>query len=451
MTKTKAALLIFFVSFIVYSNSLAGEFVWDDQYFVVKNTAIRSLKTPSAFFTNPTTAAFGGLSEDVYRPLTTLSYAVNYRFNKLNSFGYHLVNVLLHSANAILLFLLLYCIMGDILLSFFAALFFAVHPIQTEAVAWISGRSSVQFLLFYLASLLLYIKYSRAGKPVFIILSILSFVVALFSKEMAVTLPLVLILYDAHFEKKGTVRRNIAAYAPYFILSAFFIMTRAFLLQRVSQCGWWGGGAFFTFISMTKAAIDYIKILVFPAKLCAFYYIVPSRSIFDPGVMFSIAALFCLLVSIPFIFKRLKILSFAILWFFVTMLPVSNIVPLKAIMAERFLYLPSIGFCLAMVILMDRGCAALKGKIRSITVLALTLLIIGYSAKTVARNDEWARFDSISKSIIAASPSNPWGLVSVGLAEVDRGKYESAIDLFKKAIAVSQIFLLSTVVIRRDF
>ena len=106
--KIKAVLLIFFVCIVVYSNSLGGEFVYDDEYFVVKNINIRNIRNLPYFFINPAAVAFAELSQDVYRPVTTSSYAIDYFVWRLNSFGYHLVNVIFHAFNAILLFLFLY-------------------------------------------------------------------------------------------------------------------------------------------------------------------------------------------------------------------------------------------------------------------------------------------------------------------------------------------------------
>lgn len=421
--RTKAIFLILFLTLAVYSNSLGGEFVSDDEYFVVKNVNIRSLKNIPDFFSNRSAVAFTDLSFDVYRPVATLSYAVDYFLWKLNVFGYHLVNVLLHSFNAILLFIFLYALFGDIWIALFASLFFALHPVQTEVVSWISGRSSILFMLFYLSALLLYVR----GK---ILPSLALFTVSLFSKEMAVTLPFLLVAYDIHFPNKEPVRRRIYRYIPYFIAVAVFVLVRALVLKRVSQCGWWGDSPYHTFLSMSAVFLDYIKILILPVKQCAFYVTRICTTISDPKAMLGLALLLASLGSVPLIFRRSRKISFFVCWFFITILPVSNIVPLKALMAERFLYIPSIGFCVILA-------AMLKKQRRQIATAAAVSIIIIYGFLTVIRNEDWRSPVRLAKSIIKVFPHNTWGYSCLGSAYLGDGNYAEAEKALKKAIALS--------------
>ena len=422
--RTKAILLVFFLTFIVYSNSLGGKFVSDDEYFVVKNVNIKSLRNAPDFFLNRSAVAFADLSLDVYRPVTTLSYALDYFFWKLNTFGYHIVNVLFHSSNAALLCVFLYALFGDIWIAVFASLFFALHPVQTEVVAWISGRSSVLCLFFYLSALLLYIR----GR---ILPSLALFAVSLFAKEMAITLPILLVAYDLHFPKEEPSRRKIYGYIPYFAIVAAFILVRALVLKRVSQCGWWGGNPYYTFLSMSVSFLDYIKLLILPVKLCAFYITSVYTTVFHPKVLTGILLLAASLLSIPLVFKRSKRISFFICWFFITILPVSNIVPLKALMAERFLYIPSIGFCVILA-------AVLRRQKKAIAMAAAVSIVVIYSLLTMARNEDWRSPVLLAKSVIRVSPQNTWGYSCLGSAYLGDENYKEAEKALKKAIALSQ-------------
>lgn len=438
--KVKAALLIFILTIIVYSNSLGGEFVYDDEYFIVKNIAIRNLANIPLFFVKGSAVAFGGLSKDVYRPLTTVSCAIDYFLWKLNTFGYHLTNAFFHATDAVLLFVLLCLIFGDTALALCASLLFAFHPVQVEAVTWISGRSSVLFLFFYLASFIYYILATRGPRRGLYLLSVSLFAAAVFSKEMAVTLPLLLVVYDMHFFSKDRLRSKVARYAPYFAISFLFVAVKALLMERVSQCGWWGGSPYYTFLTMTKVVVEYIKLLFVPMKLCAFYAMPISRSMLETRVWTSIILLGLLAASLPYIFKKSRKASFAIWWFFVTFLPVSNIIPLKALMAERFLYLPSIGFCILMaVIIMRIKSVRIPGILENGRVIAAIMaiaLVAAYSARTIARNEEWQSAVTMSKSIIAVSPLNPWGYTSLGAAYLGTKQYDRAVPPLKKAIAL---------------
>ena len=422
--RTKSILLVFFLIFVVYSNSLGGEFVSDDEYFVVKNINVKSLANIRDFFANRSAMAFADLALDVYRPVTTLSYAIDYSIWKLNTFGYHLVNVFFHSFNSILLLILLYAIFEDIWIAVFASLFFALHPVQTEVVSWISGRSSVLFLFFYLSALILYIR----GK---ILPSLALFAASLFSKEMAVTLPLLLIAYDAHFPKGVSVTRRAIKYLPYFVLVAAFILIRALVLKRVSQCGWWGDSPYYTFLCMAVSFLDYIKVLALPIGQCAFYITNIYTTVFHPKVLLGLVLLAISLLSVPIAFRKYRRASFFICWFFITILPVSNIVPLKAFTAERFLYIPSIGFCVLLAMLLNKQKKAVA------TALAVAI-VVTYSVLTMRRNEDWKDPVLLAKSIIKVSPQNSWAYTCLGSAYLGDEKYPDAEKALKKALALSR-------------
>ncbi len=439
--KLKAIVLIFLVSLIIYSNSLAGQFVWDDEYFIVKNRFIRSVSNFPLFFTYSPTIALGGLSKDIYRPLVTLSYAVDYSLWGLNSFGYHLTNVIIHSLNGMLLFLLLYLIFDKISLAFFTSLLFISHPIETETVSWISGRSNLLFLLFYLLSLFFYIKFSKRHKKNFYIISLISFALSLFSKEMAISLPLILVTYDIHFSKSENFKKRVLKYIPYFLLMLFYLIIRTSLLKRISQMGWWGDSPYYTILTMSKVTIDYIKILFWPKQLCANYFVPISVSPVETKVFLSLVFLIFLFICLPFIFKRSKKTSFGIWWFFTTMLPVSNIIPLKALMAERFLYLPSIGLCMILAFFIDwlnKEIGFLNRKGIFIAVPLTVIIILGYSVRTFIRNEDWKDTLTISKRTIEANPLNAWALTSFGGYLLEEEKYTEAIKNLKKAILISK-------------
>lgn len=438
----KAALLLFVFTLIIYSNSLGGEFVYDDDYFIVKNVHIRNLENIPSFFVNPSAVAFAELAQDVYRPLTTISYAFDYRLWGLDTFGYHLENVLLHALNAILVFILLQLIFGNISIAFLSSLLFACHPVQTEAVAWISGRSSVLFLFFYLASFIFYLLFIKRRKSIYFVFSLILFFKALFSKEMAISLPLLLVLYDIHFAPKEDLKKKVLRLAPYFALTAFFIIVRFTILNRVSQCGWWGGSPYHTLLTMLVVLGEYVKLMIAPIKLCAFYMTTVYTSFAAAKVLMSAAFIVILIASLPFIFKRSRGASFAIAFFFIALLPVSNIVPLRALMAERFLYLPSIGFCILVSILLVKLAegkhSIIKLNSRRLAVIIAAVLVLLYSVRTMMRNEDWKSQIAITNSILKIDPLNQWALTTLGVAYSDLGQYETAIKPLVKAIMLSK-------------
>lgn len=438
--KTKAILLLFFLTIIIYSNSLGGTFIYDDEYFIVKNVTIKNLRNVPSLFLNPAAVAFAELGRDVYRPLTTFSYMIDYFIWRLDTFGYHIVNVLFHSFNSVLLFLFLFTVFGEIGPALAASLIFAAHPVQTEVVSWISGRSSVLFLFFYLASLLFYVRFLRESKKIYLVSSIILYIFSLLSKEMAVTLPLILIAYDAHFFNKDGFRKKVFRYLPYFVITFLFLALRYHVVGRVSQCGWWGGGPYYTFLTMSRVMVEYIKLMIFPLKLCAFYVLDISRSVAEPKVLLSLAILVAIAVSLPVVFRRSRKASFAIWFFFITILPVSNIVPLRALMAERFLYLPLAGFAILAALFIERIAGFFREKRNQVVILITAVLIAAYSFRTMERNKDWRDSITISKRIVELYPLNPWGLTSLATSYLDKKMFDDAIKSARKAIAVSPYY-----------
>jgi tetratricopeptide (TPR) repeat protein len=444
--KRHAVVFIFIFSIVVYSNSLGGAFVWDDQAFVAHNTAIKTLFNAPSFFTDPLTTAIGELAQDVYRPITTLSYAVDYFFWGLNSFGYHLTNVVIHASNGVLAFFLLSIIFGEFIPALIGSLIFISHPVQTEVVSWISGRSSVLFMFFYLSSIIFYIRSCKESKFLLYLASILAFAASLFSKEMAITLPIILILYDIHFAGKTSLKEKIIKYTPYFAIALFYISIRVFLLKQVAQFAGWGA-PYTTFLTMSKVVVDYIVLLFWPVKLCAVGYdMAISKSILEIQVLFSLSVLAGLFFTLPVLFRRVKVLSFSILVFFITLFPVLNIIPIKALKAERFLYLPSLGFCIAaayLLFLLSKRPNKPHAKISVIAVIIPTLLISAYSARTIMRNEDWRDEITIGRRAFEAYSTCAWSIATLGENYFEAGNYDEAVKYLQKAIFYSRDYDLA--------
>jgi tetratricopeptide (TPR) repeat protein len=443
----KAAALISLFAIIIYSNSLGGEFVYDDDYFIVKNIAIRDLGNIPRFFSNPSSVAFSELAQDVYRPVTAISYAINYSIGRLDVFGYHLVNVLLHSANSVLVFLFLSVAFGDIFLAFVAAIFFACHPVQTEVVSWISGRSSLLSLFFYMGALTAYLIGSKRTRPAcwaYTSVSLALYAFALLSKEMAITLPLMLLAYDVHFREGEPWRSRLIRYAPYVALTIAFVASRSAILGRVNQCGWWGTGPYDTLLTMSTVLVDYMRLMLVPAELCAFYVTNIYTSLADTRVIVSMAVLIPLFASMPFLYRRMPGLSFALWWFLLALLPVSNIVPIRALQAERFLYFPSIGFCLFAAICLERiALIGYRQKARSARIVAVAIAVLltgSYTVRTMLRNEDWKTPEAITASILKVAPLNPWAYASLGAAYSGQERFQDAVKPLLKAITLSDSY-----------
>jgi len=444
--KKKYALIIFVFCFLIYANSLGNSFIWDDQAFVVHNPAIKTLLNFKYFFTDHLTTALGELARDVYRPITTLSYAIDYFVWALNAFGYHLINVIFHSLNGVLVFILLNLIFGNLSIALIGGLIFVSHPVQTEVVSWISGRSSVLFTFFYLSSFIFYIKSRKDQRRKIYLMSLILFALSIFSKEMAITLPAILMLYDLHFAGWNRVKSRTLKYFPYFAIAAFYMCLRILLVKQVGQFVGWGS-SYSTFLTMCRVLSDYVIILIWPAKLCAVGYDMPmAKSILEPHVLLSVSAIVFVLAMLPFLFKRLKTLSFSIFFFFITLLPVLNIIPIKALKAERFLYLPSIGFCVLVSFLILRLAKKFdKPRVGSFSIIMLVpiILIMAYGARTIIRNQDWKNEITIGRAAFEAYPACAWSITTLGQNYFERDNYPEAIKYLEKALLYAKDYDLA--------
>jgi len=419
--------LIVLIAVLVFANSLSNKFVYDDKHFIVENPAIRSLKNIPAFFTDLNSFSTKG-DFYIYRPLSAIAYAMEYRLFKLNPVIFHVLSVAWHVAVCVMLYFTLSLVLKDKSASLLSALLFAVHPAQAESVSWVSQRSNLISLFFFLLALYLWIKESRAP-------SVACYALALLGKEMAITLPVILILYDVYFPRKdGSDRVGVkrTSYLPFFGAAILYLILRTVVLGRLGgQERFIGGSVYAALLTMAKSALFYARLLLLPVGLCADHGFVPAGSVFEPAVALSLSAVSLALFSAVFLFGKNKAAFFFILWFFVTLLPVSNLVPLQEIVvAERFLYFAAIGFC----VLFSLALLSLPEK--PARVFAAIVLIF-YSCLTVKRNGEWKDEFSFCKATIRENAASQRAYTSLGVAYVERGDYEKGIECYREAIRIN--------------
>ncbi len=410
-------LLLVTITFLVYYDSFNNSFIYDDYHFIVENKAIRNFNVRSIisnFTDRDSVSSSEGLSKDVWRPLMTTSFAIDYKFWKLNSRFYHIENTIWHAANVVLVYIATFLILNNGLTAFVTSVVFAIHPVQTEAVTWISGRSNLIFLLFFLLSFIFHIRNRRRKNLLDYSFSLISFTLSLLSKEMGIVLPLILILYDLHFSNE----RDLKYYFPFFLIGAFYIFARFSVLGVVAQKEeWWGGSIYYNFLAMLKAIVTYLRLLLFPVNLKIGYLAGIPKFILDKDMIIAISILF-LVAIVYLVLHRNKTLSFYILWFFIALVPVYNIVPFKAVMAERFLYLPLIGFASVFGIFFSK----VKGTVRYIFIF----ILIMYGVGTISRNVEWRDELTFYMQDAIHSPTNPKSHYNLGYAYAKEAEKNAA-------------------------
>jgi tetratricopeptide (TPR) repeat protein len=423
-----AVLLIAVAAALAYGNTLGNGFVFDDFKIIRDNTTIRSFSTVPRIFANMFVyrplKGQGTKIDPSYRPIRYLSYAVDYQFTGLNPTGYHISNILYHIIASVLVFLVLKRLTGHFGAALGVALIFVVHPVHTESVAYLTGRKDVLCTIFYLLAFLSFLKYRQRPKVRYAVMLPVFFALAFMAKEMAITLPAVMLLYDFGLllkERKGWLkgfvrgllsRPNIAIYLPVVLFAVFFGATALLLKNPAGMgeewVGYWGGSLYVSSITMLRGVAHYIRLLFIPFGLTADYSYSAfpvSRSLVDPGItLISLLLLAALLaIGICSLLKKYFLAGFAVLFFFVTLIPVLQIVPLPERLAERFLYLPS----LALMILTAMGLkwlAQKSAKTRALGTAAVVLLIITFFTFTHYRNRDWKDPLTLHGSVVALHP-----------------------------------------------
>lgn len=442
------------ITLLVYYDSLNNGFVYDDYAFLVTNPAVRSLdaKTIVSDFTEMgAVSSDEKLARDVWRPFMTLSFALDYRLWKLDPRYYHAENVLIHIVNAALAYIAAVLIMGDGFTAFIASVVFAIHPVQTEAVTWVSGRANVLFLFFFLLAFLAHVRNRQeGGRPLYYCLCLAFYLCGLLSKEMAIVLPLILILYDLHYYRNA-VRAAISYYIPFFLTAGLYVITRYSVLGVVAQKSeWWGGGFAGSVFVTLRAVADYVRLVFVPVNLRVEYSLdgpVAVTAADAAAVFLTLAAV----AAVSAVFRRKKEASFYILWFFVALAPVYNIVPFKAVMAERFLYLPVIGFAAlyGMAFSSVNTAERMPAPARYCLVFILSSVMVAYGMISIARNIEWRDEISFYMREAALSKSHPKAHYNLGYAYAKKAGeiaatdkpaagayYAMAVEEFKKAVAL---------------
>jgi len=454
----KTGFIIFIIiaaGILAYSNSLGNDFVWDDTAFVVTNDIIKDFKFFPLYFTSHLALANGNISRHNYRPLVPLSFAVDYSLWQLDPMGYHITNLVFHIANAILLFLFVSLIVKNNFVSLFTALIFLTHPVQTEAVSWISGRTNVLFLFFFLISLIMYIKYRKGKRLILYAVSLLGFLCALLSKEMAATLPFILVLFDVLYGRKEKISQGLIRYGPFFMVLGIYIIIRFSVTGMFAQYGYWTGDFYTTMLTMANGIVYYIRLLIFPVGLCADYLTFPkAASINNYTVLASIGIISGLLVFGFYLAKRLRHVSFSILWFFITLGPVMNIIPIRILIAERLLYLPIIGYAFFIAVIFRFVTLKFRGNVicRYTLGFVQACLIVVYVFMTIARNDVWSNEIRFCEDIIKKYPDNFRMRSNLSIPYIYKEKdFDRAQEELKKAIHINPDFIQARLLFARNY
>jgi tetratricopeptide (TPR) repeat protein len=433
-------LLVILVATVIYLNGIPGDFVFDDK-LIVRDPRIHGQESFWRIFITDYWYKYFGTSADLYRPLTIASYALNFMVAGLSSPAFHVVNILLHAAVSAVVLILIDALLRDRPLAIVSGLLFAAHPIHTEAVTGIVGRAEILTALFLLLALYLHARrytLRGLGPAVWMPLAGLAYFCALLSKETAIVGPGLLLLVDGVDRVRDAwreptsdarrrafyardVRQTVSAFAMYIGVAVLFVWVRYLvvgtMLQRPPAKSYYllfGHPLATRLLTGFKILAIYLKLLFFPLTLSADYsyrQVTLSQSLDSAAPLVGMVAAVCLVALFVWALRaRVPALLFALGFFAVAYSVVSNlIVPIGVLVAERLMYLPSVGFCAALawagVTLARRVAPATAGGwLRHVPVGVLAVVLALYSARTFTRNFDWRNHETLYKATTEASP-----------------------------------------------
>lgn len=452
------------IGLLIYSNVLSnGVFMFDDFEYIVGNNIIHD---PLSVFLDLTDT----------RQIGYLSFAMNYAIGGEDPTGFHIVNVLIHIINAVLVFYLIGLLLKRLggektgpdkwhqAIVFFAGLLFLVHPLQTQAVSYVTQRFTSLVSMFYLLSVVFYLtarvrtENGQVNNRTYAIYwtSFLSALLAMKTKEIAFTIPFVLCLFeyllfrDSKYEKRRFY--FLIPHAASIVLVPFAIFGPDWGLTRVNQgitdvtrtekmYDLFERPLFEYLYTQFSVVVTYLRLLLAPVNQSVIYNIKASRSFFEPKAISSFCLLVFIMMSAVYIWRRSpgsaekRLFSLGIAWFFVTISVESSFIPIKDLIFEHRVYLPSVGFFASCCAL---AAHCLRNKLKrcnfNVAAVAAVIVVIVLSIATYSRNNIWTDEVIFWDDVVKKFPDKAIGYHNRGNAYIKISQYELALRDIDKTI-----------------
>ncbi|MDD5570468.1 MAG: tetratricopeptide repeat protein [Bacteroidales bacterium] len=420
----------------IFSNTLIDN--WDDGVYITKNDIIKELNLKRLF-----TAFYGGN----YHPFIALFNALEYHFFEFNPVIYHFNNLLFHLLNAFLVFKLVEMLTKKNEIAVITSLFFGIHPMHVESVAWAAERKDVLYTFFYLLALMSYIKYItiKEKNVKYFIYALIFITCSLFSKSAAVAFPLLLFLVDWFYKRKINFKL-ILEKLPFFALALTFGIIALF--SQKSAISTKDVGALFEwwekpFLACYATCLYFYKMFI-PVNLSAIYPY-PNRTDGFLPILYYLSPIAVLIISY-FVYKTLKTtryIAFGFLFFFITIILVLQILPVGGfIVAERYVYVPYIGTFLILGIAYSNVLNSMKSKaiqFRPVFTILLLLFAVVCTALTFERTKVWKRGDTVFLDAVKNNPV-PMAFDNIGYFYYLRKEYDKSFEYYSKCLNIDPNF-----------
>ncbi|MBL0018355.1 MAG: hypothetical protein IPP17_18420 [Bacteroidetes bacterium] len=435
--------IIFLIAFVLYGNTVMFDYALDDSIVITSNSYTKEGNFGKIFSTDAFEGFFGGKRDLVeggrYRPLSIATFAVEWSISPNNPSFSHFNNVVLYAICGMLLFVFLRMVFPEkdaskwwMGVPFLLTLLYLVHPIHTEVVANIKGRDELMALLFLLAGMIAALKYMDANRPLWLLAAFVSFFLGLMSKETP--LPFVVILpITILFFRKAKASKVALASLPFLLATGAYLAIRFRVLG--TDVGGKGSGTeilndpflFATSAQRTATVLEtwgmYLVKLIAPIQFSHDYYFnqIPLTTFKDPIVLAAMAANIGLLgLGIWLAVKRNPI-GFGILFYFISFSITSNlVVSIGTTMGERFVFVPSLGFVIALLFALKALAKSMKWSDKTLFYGLMIVIVVPFSLRTIVRNQAWKDNFTLFTTDAKTSPNSAKVRTAAGGVMIER-------------------------------
>jgi protein O-mannosyl-transferase len=425
------------LALLAYLNTLSNGFAIDDASHL-SNTFIKKLgNLPFAF----TGRVWALATEDVvlslgsyYRPFLNVLFTINYALFGEAAWGWHLVNALIHAAVTLMVFVVFKTLTTRVWLAATTACLFAVHPSHAEAVAYISGAADLLMSVFLLSAFYFYLRYRKRNRKYLVAVSLGFYLLALFSKETALVLPFIIAYCELfYFKSRASLKQK--AIAGLTLASLFIVPTALYYLIRYNAINTFVDNSptrcslLSTLATVPLVVAKYLKLMLVPTGYSYQHHTALVGTVSGFGFIAPVALLVAIAAAVFFVKSRE--LRFAALWFIITLAPALQAfryLEPEYLVQERFLYLPSIGFCLAVALgiiwLATRSPLGSRGQI--LAAISTLLLVVVWGGVLIKQNRVWKDSLTVYKHAVAVDPLSASAHAVLAYTYFDLGKPREA-------------------------
>ena len=443
-----ASVLLVLVTAAAYAATLGYDLVWDDTLLIQQSWRLHHWNELPSLLASHFWAEVGEASH-YYRPLITLTFFLDMQVWGLHPFGFHLTNLLAHVAVTLAVLAVARRTLGGELAAAICAVVFALHPLHTESVTFVSGRTDVIATLFFLLALLAYDRGRDRARRVLSGWSLGAYLLALLAKEVSIALPAVLILWDllvrGDLRDRRAIWRAAARYVAYGAVTGLYLTLRMFALGGLVDPGAGAWAPLLTrALTTLKIAASYAWFTIVPYPGSPYHAIVPETV--PPGLTWWLAAagLIAAFGATAWAVRRAPAAGFGALWFWITLAPsiAANLLPWPSmIMAERFLYLPTVGFSLVLgwitSSLLGPVAWGRTTQVRPVPSIGLAAVLLAYAVLTLWRNEDWRDEYRLYSRMVETTPGAAIPHINLAFTQLPRGEVGPANQHLREAVRLA--------------